>query len=107
VYSGRSLFTYMLVACSDYFSALKMEAVCFSEILVNFYKSTQHHIAGNGTLHSHYFENLKFDKGVSVICHWNIFHIGNWVCYCALIHSLQHPTSGQIIAPICSGLYLT
>jgi hypothetical protein len=97
----------MHVACSDNFSALKMKTVCFSEILVNFYQTTQHHIVENGTLHCHCCENLKFDKGVSVICHWNIFHIGNWVCRWVLIPSLSHPNSGQIIAPICSGLYLT
>jgi hypothetical protein len=40
----------LLVACLAYFSTLKMDAVYSSEMSVNFYQTTWHHIPEDSTL---------------------------------------------------------
>jgi hypothetical protein len=50
---------FMLVFCSTYSSALKMEAICFSETSVDFWRTTWCYIPGDSTLHNHCCENLK------------------------------------------------
>jgi hypothetical protein len=46
-----------MLFCSAYYLTLKMEKVCSSEIPVNFYQITSHHIPEGSTLHSHCSEN--------------------------------------------------
>jgi hypothetical protein len=48
-----------LISCSDYFSILKMGAICSSETLVDFQRITRRYIPEDSTLHNHYCENLK------------------------------------------------
>jgi hypothetical protein len=50
---------FLLVSCLVYSLTVKMEAVYFSEMLVNFYRNTWHHISEDGILHSHQSENVK------------------------------------------------
>jgi hypothetical protein len=45
--------------CPAYFSALKMEAICFSETSVHIQRTTRRYIPDDSTLHSHRCENLK------------------------------------------------
>jgi hypothetical protein len=49
----------MLVSRSAYSSTLKMEAMCFSQTLVDFQWTTWHYIPEDSTLHNHHCENLK------------------------------------------------
>jgi hypothetical protein len=60
---GKSLPTFTLVSCSAY-STLKMEAVCFSETLVAFQRTTWRYIAEDSTLHNHRCEDLKSYTGL-------------------------------------------
>jgi hypothetical protein len=46
-----------LVSCSAY-STLKMEAICSSETLVDFQRTTQRYVPEGITLHNHRCENL-------------------------------------------------
>jgi hypothetical protein len=41
---------------------LKMESVCFSEILVNAHQTAQYYIPENGSFHSHQYKNLKVSR---------------------------------------------
>jgi hypothetical protein len=49
---------FTLISCSVY-SALKKEAICFSETLVDFSRTTGRYIPEDSTLHNHRCENLK------------------------------------------------
>jgi hypothetical protein len=57
---------FLLNTCLAYFSALKMKAICFSEMLLKFYWATQHYIPEDKTLYVHSCENLK-SKTISFI----------------------------------------
>jgi hypothetical protein len=50
---------FMLICCSSYSSTLKMEAICSSEMSVDFQWSTRRYILEDSTLHNHRCENLK------------------------------------------------
>jgi hypothetical protein len=58
--------------CSDYYSALKMEATCTSETSMDFQR-TRRYIPENRNLHNHHWENLKsykdFKTGMSTYIH--------------------------------------
>jgi hypothetical protein len=62
-----------LLVCCSYTLTLKMEAAHPSEILVNFYQTTWHHIQQNSSLHGYFHENLRADKIIS-IPHFRISH---------------------------------
>jgi hypothetical protein len=47
------------VCCSAGLSALKMETVCLTKMLVSTYKSTWHHNLGEQCRHLHHSENPK------------------------------------------------
>jgi hypothetical protein len=49
----------LLVFAEIIFSALKMEAMCYSETSVVTQQTTRRHIPENGTLHNQRCENLK------------------------------------------------
>jgi hypothetical protein len=55
---------FMPVSCVAYSLTLKMEAIYFSEMVVDFHYTTQHYIPEDRTFHSHCCENLKSKKGV-------------------------------------------
>jgi hypothetical protein len=57
----------MLVACSAYSFALKMDAVCFSEMLVNFYQTAQCHVAKDSTYLSTRLHDITSQKAVILI----------------------------------------
>jgi hypothetical protein len=48
-----------LVSYSANFSALKMEAICFSKTSGDTQRTTRRYISEDGTLHNHRCENLK------------------------------------------------
>jgi hypothetical protein len=52
---------FLLITCLTYCLTLKMEAVWSSETSVILYWNTRRHISGDGTLHSHHREDLKFN----------------------------------------------
>jgi hypothetical protein len=56
---GESRWRTELVSCSDYFSTLKMEAICSSETSVETQRTTRRYIPEDDTLHNHRSENLK------------------------------------------------
>jgi hypothetical protein len=43
---------FTLISCSDYFSTLKMEAICSSETSVDSQQTTRRYIPEDGTLHN-------------------------------------------------------
>jgi hypothetical protein len=49
----------MLVSCLAYSSTLKMEAICFSKMSVDFQHTTWPYAPEDSTLHNHHCENLK------------------------------------------------
>jgi hypothetical protein len=57
--------TFMLVSCSAYSSALKMEAICSSGTSVDSQRTTRGYIPEDGTLHNHRCENRKSYIGYS------------------------------------------
>jgi hypothetical protein len=48
-----------LVYCLAYSSTLKMEAICFSKMSIDFHRITGHYIAEDRTLHNHGCEYFK------------------------------------------------
>jgi hypothetical protein len=50
---------FTLVSCSAYYSTLKMEVACSSEMSVEFQLTTRRYIPEDRTLHNHRCENLK------------------------------------------------
>jgi hypothetical protein len=50
---------FTLVSCSAYSSTLKMKAICSSETLVDFQRTTRRYISDDSTLHYHRCEILK------------------------------------------------
>lgn len=67
-----------------------MEAVCSSETLVNYDQTRLHYILGNGTLHSHYCENLKCCRTLQNTISSNTCHeFGAFIMIAGL------PTSGS------------
>jgi hypothetical protein len=64
----------LLLSCLTYPPALMMEAVCFSEILVN-YQTTRYHIPENSTLRSHRREVITSDinyKHTELLGFWTL-----------------------------------
>jgi hypothetical protein len=59
--TSRSNNPFRLVSCSTC-SALKMEAICSTEILGDFQQTTWHYIPEDRTLHNHCCENIKSCK---------------------------------------------
>jgi hypothetical protein len=55
---------FTLVSCSAYSPTLKMEAICSSEMSVNFQRTTRRYIPEDSTLHNHCCENLKSYRGI-------------------------------------------
>jgi hypothetical protein len=55
------------VSCSAYFSALKMEAICFSETSIDFQRTTRRYITEESTLRNYRCENLKSYKKPSCL----------------------------------------
>jgi hypothetical protein len=51
---------FMLVSCSPYSAILKMEAMCSSEMSVDFQQTTWHYIPEDSTLHNDCCENFRF-----------------------------------------------
>jgi hypothetical protein len=51
---------FMLLSCSAYCSALKMNATCSFETLVDFQRTIRSYILKVRTLHNHHRGNLKF-----------------------------------------------
>jgi hypothetical protein len=69
--TNQTCFVYLctaftLVSWVAYFSTLKMEAKCSSEISVDFQRTTDRHIPEDGTLHNHRCENLKYYNQVFI-----------------------------------------
>jgi hypothetical protein len=56
-----------LIFCLAYSSALKMDVICSSEMLVDFYETTWCHISEDSTSHSNHCENLR-SKKFSFVC---------------------------------------
>jgi hypothetical protein len=54
-----------------YFSTLKMEVIYFSEMSVDFPRTTRRYIPEEGTLHNHRCENLKSYILAGVCGYWN------------------------------------
>jgi hypothetical protein len=57
------------VSSWHYSSTMKKGSVGFSEVLVDFYQTTRHHIQEEHTVYSHRCENLK--SGIIVHCLFN------------------------------------
>jgi hypothetical protein len=63
--------TACLCACSAYSLILKMEAICSSEMSVNFYQTARHHTPWDGALHSRCHENIRSCN--KIICLKRVF----------------------------------
>jgi hypothetical protein len=59
----------MLISCLAYSSTLKMEATCYSEILIDVQPSTQRNIPEEKSLYNHRCGNLKY-----VLLHTYIYY---------------------------------
>jgi hypothetical protein len=85
---------FMLVSCLAYSSTLKVELICFSEMLVDFQQTTQRYIPNDRILHNHHCENLKSYfiwfvlsvftlRAVFMFCHHLLalfpFYMGQWM----------------------------
>jgi hypothetical protein len=46
---------------------LKMEAVDFSEMLVNLFRTTRHHVLESSTAYCHSFHNLRTNKESAIL----------------------------------------
>jgi hypothetical protein len=68
----------VLVSCVAYSLTLKMEAIYFSEMVVDFHHITQHYIPEDRTLQSYCYENLKSKKGVHPKVCCNILGYGKF-----------------------------
>jgi hypothetical protein len=64
------------LSCMTYSSTLKMEAICSSEMSVDFQRATRRYIPEDRNLHNHRRENLKIHTAmnVAIVLYYNIFH---------------------------------